>query len=125
MDKKPWMAPPLSLFAPLPLQITDKPNTIATKAVRITTNNDQRSKKAIADDVVTDYLIGALDMAMIYISPNPYGGAFKKALDLHKFNIFKHHTAGLCFFDKNNHILLASMAPSTPGVCIPQWQTCI
>jgi hypothetical protein len=64
-----------------------------------------------------------LDMAMIYISPDPYGGAFEEELNLCKFNISTHRTAGLCFFEKNGRILLASMAPSTPGACIPQWRT--
>jgi hypothetical protein len=60
-----------------------------------------------------------LDMAMIYISPDPYGGAFEEELDLHKFDISAHCTASLCFFEKNGRILLALMAPSTPGARVP------
>jgi hypothetical protein len=59
------------------------------------------------------------DMAMIYISPDLYGGAFEEELDLCKFNISTHRTTGLCFFEKNGRILLASMAPSTLGACVP------
>ncbi len=84
---------------------------------------DQHSKKQIAANVVLEYLIGASDMAMIYVSPDPYGTAFEEELDLRKFDNNTHRTAGLCFFEKNNQILLASMAPSTPSAQIPWWQT--
>ncbi len=60
---------------------------------------------------------------MIYVSPDPYGTAFEKELDLQKFDLQRHATAGLCFFEKDNRILLASMAPSTPGTRIPWWRT--
>jgi hypothetical protein len=123
VDCKPWGAPPISLFAPLPLRITDAPNSIGAKAAQLSTNNDQQSKKASAVDVVTEYLIGMLDMAMIYISPDPYSGAFEEELDLRKFNISTHRTAGLCFFEKNGRIHLALMASSTPGARVPQWRT--
>ncbi len=93
--------------------------TVGTKAARVRSQGDQSSKKQIAADVVLEYLIGASDMAMIYVSPDPYGTAFKEELNLHKFYINTQRTAGLCSFEKNNQILLASMAPSTPGAQIP------
>jgi hypothetical protein len=62
-------------------------------------------------------------MAMIYVSPDPYGSAFEEELDLCKFDITTHRSAGLCFFEKNGRLLLASMAPSTPGARIPRWRT--
>ncbi len=70
-----------------------------------------------------DYLIGASDMAMIYISPDPYRAAFEEELNLQKFYFDAYCTAGLCFFQKDNHLLLASMTPSTPSARIPCWQT--
>ncbi len=118
-----WAAPPTSLFAPLPLRITDAPNMIAARAARLFHNDGPQWKKHIAADVVAEYLIGALDMAMIYVSPDPYGSAFEEELDLRKFDITTHRSAGLCFFEKNGRLLLASMAPSTPGACIPRWRT--
>ncbi len=60
---------------------------------------------------------------MIYVSPDPYGTAFEEELDLQKFNLQRHATAGLCFFEKDYRILLASMAPSTPGTRLPWWRT--
>jgi hypothetical protein len=113
----------MSLFALLPLRITDAPNLIAAKTAQLSNAIAQKSQKAIAADVVSEYLIGASDMAMINVSPDPYGGAFEEKLDLCKFDIATHHTAGLCFFKKNGRLLLASMAPSTPGTRIPRWRT--
>ena len=62
-------------------------------------------------------------MAMVYVSPDPYSTAFEEELDLRKFDFSHHRTAGLCFFEKDGRILLASMAPSTPGARIPCWRT--
>jgi hypothetical protein len=81
------------------------------------------SKKDIAAEVVKEYLIGAKDMAMIYISPDAFYGAFEEELDLRKFDLSRHSTAGLNFFEKNQRLYLASMAPSTPGARIPRWRT--
>ncbi len=64
-------------------------------------------------------------MAMIYVSPDPYGRAFEEEIDLRKFDITTHRSVGLCFFEKNGCLLLASMAPSTPGARIPRWRTCL
>jgi hypothetical protein len=113
----------MSLFVPLPLRITDAPNLIAAKAARLSNTIAQKSQKAIAADVVSEYLIGASNMAMIYVSPDPYGGSFEEELNLRKFDVATHRTAGLCFFEKNGRLLLALMAPSTPGACVPQWRT--
>ncbi len=77
-----WAAPLTSLFAPLPLQITDAPNMIAARAAQLSRNDGPRLKKHIAANVVAEYLIGALDMAMIYVSPDPYGSAFEEELNL-------------------------------------------
>jgi hypothetical protein len=60
---------------------------------------------------------------MVYISPDPFRSAFKEELDLRKFDLSHHRTAGLCFFEKDGRLFLASMAPSTPGARIPRWQT--
>ena len=62
-------------------------------------------------------------MAMVYISPDPFGSAFEEELDLRKVDLSAHRTAGLCFFEKDGRLYLASMAPSTPGARIPRWRT--
>ena len=79
--------------------------------------------KRTAAEVVSDYLINSEDMSMIYVSPDPYATVFEEELDLRKSKIDHHPTAGLILFEKNNRILLASMAPGTPGARIARWQT--
>ena len=112
-------------MTPLPLRITESPtpNVISARAARLKSKDDNKSKKQIAADVVAEYLIGADDMAMVYVSPDPYGTAFEEELNLRKFNLSSHCTAGLCFFEKDDRLFLASMAPSTPGARIPHWRT--
>ncbi len=60
---------------------------------------------------------------MIYVSPDPYATVFEEELDLRKFKIDHHPSARLILFEKNDQILLASMAPGTPGAHIARWRT--
>ncbi len=39
---------------------------------------------------------------MLYISPNPYYGTFEEELNLRKFDLITHKTAGLTFVKKDN-----------------------
>jgi hypothetical protein len=87
LNAKLWKLPPLSLYTPLPLWIMDAPHTVGARAARLRFQEDHRSKKAIAADVVAEYLIRASDTAMICISLDPYGTAFEEELDLWKFNL--------------------------------------
>jgi hypothetical protein len=81
------------------------------------------TKKDVAAEVVRAYQIGPEDVAMVYISPDAFYGAFEEELDLRKFNFSMHRTAGLNFYEKNQRLYLASMAPSTPGARLPRWRT--
>jgi hypothetical protein len=114
-NDKSWKPPPLSLHTPLPLWVMETPHTVGARAARVRSPEDHCIKKDLAANIVSQYLIGASNMAMIYVSPDPYGTAFEEELDIRKFDLQRHATAGLCFFEKDNRILLASMAPSTPG----------
>ena len=124
-DPQPIFPPPLSILSPLPLCVTDspQPHVIATRAARVKSKDDNKTKKQIAADVVAEYLIGSNDMAMIYVSLDPFGSAFEEEINLRKFDFNTHRTAGLCFLEKDNRIYLASMAPSTPDAPIPRWRT--
>jgi hypothetical protein len=66
------------------------------------------------------YNITANDVAQIYLSPIPYNDAFKEILDLQKFNVSRHRAAGLTFLHQDGQLVLASMAPSTPGARVPR-----
>ncbi len=62
-------------------------------------------------------------MATIYMSPDPYYEAFEEVIDLHKFDLHKHRTAGLCLAHSVKRLFLGGMAPGTPGAMIPCWQS--
>ncbi len=69
------------------------------------------------------YNTTANDVAQIYLSPTPYNDAFEEILDLRKFNVSCHQAAGLTFLHQDGQLVLASMAPSTPGARVPCWRT--
>ncbi len=68
--------------------------------------------------------VGASDMAMIYMSPDPYFvEAFKQPVNFHKFDPGKHPTLGLSLYKALVRLYLATMSPSTPAAEIPDWRT--
>jgi hypothetical protein len=81
------------------------------------------TNKQLAAELVTQYLINEEDMATIYMSPDPYHQAFKEELDLRKFDLSRHKTAGLSFIAHNNRLILATMSPHRPGDRILRWRT--
>jgi hypothetical protein len=62
-------------------------------------------------------------MALVYMSPDSYHEAFEEVLDLRRFNLTRHRTAGLCLAHVNGRLILGGIAPSTPAAKIPQWQS--
>jgi hypothetical protein len=117
------MNPPLALYAPLPLRITDSPSIVTAKAACTKLQPKPLSCKELSAEVVSQYLIGPWDMEMIYMSADPYGHSFEASLDLHKCDLRTHHTAGLRFLTKNGCLLLANMDPGTPGAKVDKWRT--
>jgi hypothetical protein len=57
------------------------------------------TKKNLAAVLVEDFSIGKQDMAVIYMSPNPYHESFLQMVDLRNFDLLKHPTTGLEFFE--------------------------
>ena len=57
------------------------------------------------------------------MSPDPYFEAFKETIDLQKFDLHRHSTAGLCLAQSNDSLFLGGIAFSTPGSKIPRWQS--
>jgi hypothetical protein len=72
---------------------------------------------------MANFNISRKDMAMIYLSPDPYSDAFGQPLDLRKFNIATHATAGLSLLKSDGRLHLATMSPSTPVAKMKDWQT--
>ena len=128
VSKDKWSPPPQATMQPLPLQEFDR-NSIAAQAATVSTPSKnpipptKLTGKELASELVTQYLIGHQDTATIYMSPCPYNDAFEEEIDLRKFDMSLHPTAGMCFFEKNGRIHLASMSPRTPGDKIPYWRT--
>ncbi len=112
--------PPISLLAPLPLRLTATPNVIVATAARVQVPGNG---KTLFSDVVTEYLIGPHDMAMIYMSPDSYGCAFEQEIDLCKWDLTKHCTVGMRLLKKNGRLLLASIVAGTPAARIDCWYT--
>jgi hypothetical protein len=72
---------------------------------------------------MADFDISRKDMAMIYLSPDPYFDAFEQPLDLRHFNIATHATASLSLLESGGHLHLATLSPSTPAAKMKDWQT--
>jgi hypothetical protein len=65
--------------------------------------------------------INRLDMAIIYMSPDPFFEAFEQPIDLRDFNLNNHPTAGLSLYERDGCLFLVTMSPSTPAAKIPDW----
>ena len=70
-----------------------------------------------------DFDVTRWDMAMIYMSPDPYFEAFEEQLSLQHVNLMKHNTAGLELYESAGRVFLQSMKPSVGAAKIPDWRT--
>jgi hypothetical protein len=70
-----------------------------------------------------EYNITRQDMALIYMSPDPYHEAFEEIMDIRHFDFNHHHTAGLCLAHTDGRLIHGGMAPSTPAAKIPRWRS--
>jgi len=70
-----------------------------------------------------DFDVTRRDMAMIYMSPDPYFEAFEQKLNVQNVNLKKHQTAGLELYESSGRVFLRSMKPSTAAAKIPDWCT--
>ena len=102
-------------FHPAPL--TDDALTTASLRPTIV----MQTKANLASDLVSEYMILRKNITLIYMSPCPYFDAFEEEIDLCKFDINKHRTAGLCLAQVAGRLILGGMAPSTPGAKITRW----
>ena len=120
-----WLVPLSSIFAPLPLRMTDEPHPLTARAARTQVSGPTLTNQAITSAMVTKYLIGPHDMEVVYLSSDPYGRTFEEQLNLRKCNMSIHWTAGLRFIVKDGRLILTSMDKSTPGARVDKWRTCI
>jgi hypothetical protein len=82
-----------------------------------------RHPKAI--NIMIAFEISKTNMAMIYMSPDPYFDAFKHPLDLCQFDLDKHPTTWLSLYKQAGCLHLATMSPGTPGAKIKDWRSCL
>jgi hypothetical protein len=136
--KEKWSPPPLRHATPLPLRELSAPCPLTAAAAMamthtINTTSTNNGIPVVAArvnalsplEIVLEFMIGKHDMATIYMSPDPYFEAFEKCIDLRRFNLTTHWTAGLCLAAHNGWLFLGAMKPSTPGAKIPRWHSCI
>jgi hypothetical protein len=62
--------------------MTNTPLPSVARAARTRAATPSPRGKALASEIVHEYLIGPQDMALIYLSPDPYGRVFSETLDL-------------------------------------------
>ncbi len=103
---------------------------IAAKAALIVVHTDSAPTPWLAwcpkaIDIMTAFEISKTNMAMIYMSPNPYFTAFEQLLDLRKFDLDKHPTAGLSLHEHAGRLHLATTSPGIPAVKIKDWHSCV
>ena len=111
-------APPSSLISPLPLRETAAPRHRTAAAARLSVDiarpMARNTRPHTAADIVTEFLIGQRDIASIYLSPDPYHESFEEEIDIRRFDLTKHRTAGLCLAHHDGRLFLGGIAKSTP-----------
>ncbi len=110
----------------LPLRLSPAPPSTDARLNSITRSPHSGTCIAPTTNATTtslSYGVSSADFAQIYMSPTPYYDAFEEHMNLRKFNFTHHRTAGMSFLPQDNRLILAFMAPSTPGARIPRWRT--
>jgi hypothetical protein len=114
-------------YLPLPLRHIDstphRHHPVSARAARVQTpaGTPRKQCRPCAINVMTMFDVGACNMAMIYMSPDPYFEAFEQPIDFWKFDPGKHPTMGLSLYEASGRLYLATMSPSTPAAKIPDW----
>ncbi len=105
-------APPSCLISPLPLQETAVPRHRTAVAARVSLTPRNGTQLSSASDIVTEFTIGARDIATIYLSPDPYYDSIEEEIDIRQFDLTKHRTAELCLAELDGRLFLGGIAKS-------------
>jgi hypothetical protein len=116
-----WPIPTLCQTTPLPIRENTFSRPISAAAAQVWSPPD--APPPTVSDIVLEYNITLQDMALIYMSPNPYHEAFEEIMDIRRFDFNCHRTAGLCLAHTNGRLILGGMAPSAPAAKIPCWRS--
>ncbi len=115
-------------YLSLPLRhIDSRPqqhHPISAKAahVQTPTGTPRQQCRPCAINVMTMFDVEASNMAMIYMSLDPYFKAFKQPIDFWKFDPGKHPTMGLSLYETLGRLYLATMSPGTLASKILDWR---
>jgi hypothetical protein len=101
---------------PLPPRETALPWPIVVAAARVRVSVTPDTTIAFEFNNTKD------NMAMVYMSPDPFFDAFEEDLDLQKWSFDKQRTAGLSLVVRNGRVYLGGMTPGTPGTKVDWWQ---
>ena len=111
-----WDVPSHSRMLPLPLRETALPCPLIVTAAR--------TRVSVTPDstIASEFNITNEDMAIVYMSPDPFFDSFEEELDLCKWSFDNHRTTGLSLVAHNGHLYLGGMTPSTPGAKVDRWR---
>ena len=63
------------------------------------------------------------DLEMVYLSPSSLCDSFDEYIDLRKWDVVKHPTAGIDGFEKNDKLYLKEFIKSTPAAKTRAWRS--
>jgi hypothetical protein len=101
---------------PLPLCETELPHPLTAAAARVWVSNP------VALEIATEYDITRGNLATVYMSPDPFFGAFEEDINLCKWSYDTHHTAGMALVEPNGRLYLGNMIPGLPGAKMDKWR---
>ena len=107
-----WTVPDRCTLLPLPLQhmptVIPTQRLVGAKAAKAQSimPPPRQACHPRARDIMQDFDVTRNDMAMVYMSPDPYFEAFEESLPLQHVNLSKHTTAGLNFYESEGRIFL-------------------
>ncbi len=110
-----WTVPPCPRMLSLPLWETALPCPYTAAAARV------RVLAPVALEIVTEYNINRSNMATVYMSPDPFFGAFKEEINLQKWSFEKHRTAGILVVEHHGRLYIGNMVPGSPGAKVDKW----
>jgi hypothetical protein len=129
---KHWCLPSVCKTLHLPLRISpgvgdpiDFPQRPPTARAALLQSHTGRRipRKRRAIDISTDFGVSGSDLRTVYMSPDPYHASFEQPLDLRKFTLTNHPSAGLDLHESNNRVHLKRILPSSPAAKIPDWRS--
>jgi hypothetical protein len=110
-----WYVPAQSQMLLLPPQETAFPWPIVAAAAPV------RASVIPDTTIASEFNITKDDMAMVYMSPDPFFDAFEEDLDLGKWSFDNHRTTSLSLVVHNGQVYLGGMTPGTPCTKVDRW----